>query len=564
MNAGGTRSQVVAAEAAMRCPICLDSMVEPVVTECGHRFCRKCIYCALRQLKRECPVCRRFIASHRVLKPWVEDGRSTHDLKETVSTSIIEDGWICSTCTLQNSMSEVRCIACSGRRATNLSKRGRPLLSPGMTCADGSSTTSGISSQCAQPRGHGGKAARVPQPAVKESPLAPGISVASEGVCGEQGCVGAASAALAQGVDGDDIVNGIAVVELAAMIPSEGYTSTGYRGVQRRTSQTLPFQARIWENGRFVNLGRFKTAEEASRVYTAHLAKKMEARRASQVAPTRVISAAPTAHATSAGAASSRYVPPAHAASQAPARKRKRCEHGRQHSACKECGGSDICEHGRQPCLCKECGGGSICAHGRRRYYCKECGGKGICEHGRERHYCKECGGKGICEHGRERRNCKECGGERICEHGRWRNRCKKCGGASICEHGRMRIQCKECGGSSICEHGRQRSLCKECGGAGICEHGQRRHRCKECGGCPNHEPTDMKVLRQRLKVNAKTKPATLAAAAALARDSSLDEAKLFDVHKVARGRAQVHAKALAARIVRESLLDPASASSSA
>jgi hypothetical protein len=73
-----------------------------------------------------------------------------------------------------------------------------------------------------------------------------------------------------------------------------------------------------------------------------------------------------------------------------------------------------------------------------------------------------------------------------------------------------------------------------------------------------------MKVLRQRLKVNAKTKPATLAAAAALARDSSLDEAKLFDVHKVARGRAQVHAKALAARIVRESLLDPASASSSA
>ena len=35
------------------------------------------------------------------------------------------------------------------------------------------------------------------------------------------------------------------------------------------------------------------------------------------------------------------------------------CEHGRQRSVCKECGGNGICEHGRRSSQCKECGGGS-------------------------------------------------------------------------------------------------------------------------------------------------------------------------------------------------------------
>ena len=32
------------------------------------------------------------------------------------------------------------------------------------------------------------------------------------------------------------------------------------------------------------------------------------------------------------------------------------------------------------------------------------------CEHGRQRTYCKDCGGGGLCEHGRRRNTCKECG----------------------------------------------------------------------------------------------------------------------------------------------------------
>ena len=49
---------------------------------------------------------------------------------------------------------------------------------------------------------------------------------------------------------------------------------------------------------------------------------------------------------------------------------------------------------------------------------------RNLCEHGRQRSRCKECGGVGICEHGRERNQCKECGGASICEHGRRRHRC--------------------------------------------------------------------------------------------------------------------------------------------
>lgn len=37
-------------------------------------------------------------------------------------------------------------------------------------------------------------------------------------------------------------------------------------------------------------------------------------------------------------------------------KERNTCEHNRQRSRCKECGGSSICEHNRQRCICKECG----------------------------------------------------------------------------------------------------------------------------------------------------------------------------------------------------------------
>ena len=43
----------------------------------------------------------------------------------------------------------------------------------------------------------------------------------------------------------------------------------------------------------------------------------------------------------------------------------------------------------------------------------------GFCEHGRQRSRCKDCGGSSICTHGRERSKCKDCGGSSICKIGR-------------------------------------------------------------------------------------------------------------------------------------------------
>ena len=59
----------------------------------------------------------------------------------------------------------------------------------------------------------------------------------------------------------------------------------------------------------------------------------------------------------------------------APSHRRGHCEHRRQRSQCRACGGGSICQHGRQRNKCKECGGSSICQHGRIRSRCKECGG---------------------------------------------------------------------------------------------------------------------------------------------------------------------------------------------
>ena len=95
---------------------------------------------------------------------------------------------------------------------------------------------------------------------------------------------------------------------------------------------------------------------------------------------------------------------------------------------------SQFFKNGRRLKTCDDC---------RRRS--KESKERNKCEHGREKSQCKDCGGSCICEHGRQRSVCKECGGASICEHGKLRSTCKECGGGSICEHGKLRKTCKDC-----------------------------------------------------------------------------------------------------------------------
>lgn len=52
------------------CPICLDILKRTMTTkECLHRFCHDCIITALRAGNKECPTCRKKLASKRSLRP---------------------------------------------------------------------------------------------------------------------------------------------------------------------------------------------------------------------------------------------------------------------------------------------------------------------------------------------------------------------------------------------------------------------------------------------------------------------------------------------------------------
>ena len=54
----------------------------------------------------------------------------------------------------------------------------------------------------------------------------------------------------------------------------------------------------------------------------------------------------------------------------------KMCEHNRERTKCRDCGGGSICEHQQRRCRCVECEGGSICIHKKRRDKCKDCRSK--------------------------------------------------------------------------------------------------------------------------------------------------------------------------------------------
>ena len=74
------------------------------------------------------------------------------------------------------------------------------------------------------------------------------------------------------------------------------------------------------------------------------------------------------------------------------------------------------------------------------------------CEHKKDKTRCRECGGGSICEHNKRRSRCGFCRGGQVCEHNKRREQCGKCGGSQVCEHNKRRSQCGECGGSEICK----------------------------------------------------------------------------------------------------------------
>ena len=52
------------------CPVCLDSLVCPVITHCVHVFCRRCIEDVIKLVdgQSRCPLCRATIAMNQLVE----------------------------------------------------------------------------------------------------------------------------------------------------------------------------------------------------------------------------------------------------------------------------------------------------------------------------------------------------------------------------------------------------------------------------------------------------------------------------------------------------------------
>ncbi|KAE8806526.1 E3 ubiquitin-protein ligase BRE1A [Hordeum vulgare] len=62
---------VVPKEPNFTCPVCLNKLVEPSTTKCGHIFCTECIKQAI-QFQKKCPTCRKALRKnnfHRIYLP---------------------------------------------------------------------------------------------------------------------------------------------------------------------------------------------------------------------------------------------------------------------------------------------------------------------------------------------------------------------------------------------------------------------------------------------------------------------------------------------------------------
>lgn len=89
------RLQVV--EARFECPICLNCLKDPVLTSCGHRFCRECIHEWLKHKSGGCPVDGQSLALDSDLFP---DNYTRREIAQHMISCPVED------CSQQLSLSE--------------------------------------------------------------------------------------------------------------------------------------------------------------------------------------------------------------------------------------------------------------------------------------------------------------------------------------------------------------------------------------------------------------------------------------------------------------------------
>mmetsp|Transcript_5800 Transcript_5800/g.17326 ORF Transcript_5800/g.17326 Transcript_5800/m.17326 type:complete len:205 (+) Transcript_5800:189-803(+) len=89
-NVGGGASSTNPAAPCFECNICFDNPCDPVVTECGHLYCWKCLF-KWMQTKSNCPlcpVCKSKVEKNKVIPVY---GRGMQDRKDPREETITEE-----------------------------------------------------------------------------------------------------------------------------------------------------------------------------------------------------------------------------------------------------------------------------------------------------------------------------------------------------------------------------------------------------------------------------------------------------------------------------------------
>jgi len=160
---------------------------------------------------------------------------------------------------------------------------------------------------------------------------------------------------------------------------------------------------------------------------------------------------------------------------------RKKCEHDKRKTDCKECSAGNFCIHNKTLRQCPICTPSCACEHSSRRNMCKICSPNILCPHNYRYQSCRICSPDKFCTHNLAIKGCKICSPCKFCPHNLQVTRCKICSPHVICQHGIWKSGCKKCTLSIVCQHGSLSSYCVICCPHLVCQHGGRKKACKLC-----------------------------------------------------------------------------------
>ena len=68
-------------ESQEECPVCMETMKDPVITHCKHVYCRACISKVI-DMQRKCPMCRAELSEDKLLEPAPETSGQEGDAEQ--------------------------------------------------------------------------------------------------------------------------------------------------------------------------------------------------------------------------------------------------------------------------------------------------------------------------------------------------------------------------------------------------------------------------------------------------------------------------------------------------